>query len=92
MAERIWIRGQKGALEGVQEEAFGDEYHLQELIAEHPELIDGEQIRPDDARRWILIAREKGIEMGTVTISYSREYFSTGSYLMRATDLNLQCD
>ena len=36
-------------------------YHLQELIAEHPELIDGEQIRPDDARRWILIAREKGI-------------------------------
>ena len=31
-------------------------------------------------------------EMGTVTISYSREYFSTGSYLMRATDLNLQCD
>ena len=61
MAERIWIRGQKGALEGVQEEAFGDEYHLQELIAEHPELIDGEQIRPDDARRWILIAREKGI-------------------------------
>ena len=61
MAERIWLRGQDGGLEGVQEEAFGAEHHLQELIAEHPELIDGEQIRPDDARRWILIAREKGI-------------------------------
>ena len=45
----------------MQEETFVTEYHLQELIAEHPELIDGEQIRPDDARRWILIAREKGI-------------------------------
>ena len=61
VAERIWIRGQEGGLEGVQEETFGAEFHLQELIAEHPELIDGEQIRPDDARRWILVGREKGI-------------------------------
>jgi len=29
-------------------------------MAEHPELLDGEQIRPGDARRWILITREKG--------------------------------
>ena len=29
-------------------------------MAEHPELLDGEQIRPSDARRWILITREKG--------------------------------
>ena len=61
MAERIWIRGQKGGFEGVEEETFAAEPHLQELIAEHPELIDGEQIRPDDARRWILVGREKGI-------------------------------
>ena len=26
-----------------------------------PELLDGEQVRPGDPRRWILIAREKGI-------------------------------
>ena len=32
-----------------------------QLIAKHPELLDGEQIRPGDARRWILITREKGI-------------------------------
>ncbi len=61
MAERIWIRGQEGGFEGVKEETFAAESHLQELIAEHPELIDGEQIRPDDARRWILVGREKGI-------------------------------
>lgn len=60
MAERIWIR-QEGRLEGVQEETFRYEDDLQKLIAEHPELIDGEQVRPDDARRWILVAREKGI-------------------------------
>jgi len=48
-------------LEGVQEETFRFEDDLQKLIAEHPELIDGEQVRPDDARRWILVAREKGI-------------------------------
>ncbi|MDE2796633.1 MAG: hypothetical protein OXL34_17595 [Gemmatimonadota bacterium] len=52
MAERIWIRQEEGRLEG-------DD--LQKLIAEYPELIDGEQVRPDDARRWILIGREKGI-------------------------------
>lgn len=61
MAERIWIKDPDGALEGVQEETFGNEFQLQELIAEHPELIDGEQVRPADARRWILIGREKGI-------------------------------
>ncbi len=61
MAERIWMRGQEGGFEGVKEETYAAESHLQELIAEHPELIDGEQIRPDDARRWILVGREKGI-------------------------------
>ena len=61
MAERIYVRRRDGGLEGLQEETFGVEDDLQKLIAEHPEVIDGEQIRPDDARRWILIAREKGI-------------------------------
>lgn len=61
MAERIWIRGREGRFGGLKEETFAAESDLQELIAEHPELIDGEQIRPDDARRWILVEREKGI-------------------------------
>ena len=34
---------------------------MQALIAEHPELLDGQQMRPGDPRRWILITREKGI-------------------------------
>ena len=59
-AERIFtvIDGELKALE---EQAFSREDELQALIAEHPELLDGEQIRPGDARRWILVTREKGI-------------------------------
>ena len=47
MPERIYTSAGDGKLEA--------------LIAEHPELLDGEQICPGDARRWILVTREKGI-------------------------------
>ena len=61
MPERIYTSADDGALEAVEETPFSSENEFQELIAEHPELLDGEQIRPGDARRWILITREKGI-------------------------------
>ena len=59
--ERIYTWTDERALEALEETAFATEDELQALIAEHPELLDGEQIRPGDARRWILIKREKGI-------------------------------
>ena len=61
MSERIYIRVEGGGLEPLEEERFSTEDDLQKLIALHPELLDGEQIRPGDPRRWILITREKGI-------------------------------
>ena len=61
MPERIYTSAEDGALEALEETPFSSEDELQALIAEHPELLDGEQIRPGDARRWILITREKGI-------------------------------
>ena len=61
MSERIYTRGEQGRLEPLEEEPFSTEDELQSLIAEHPELLDGEQIRPGDPRRWLLITREKGI-------------------------------
>ena len=61
MAERIYTRGERGGLEPLEEEPFSTEDELQALVAEHPELLDGEQIRPGDPRRWILITREQGI-------------------------------
>ena len=61
MNERIYTSTGEGGLEPLEETPFPTEDELQQLIAEHPELLDGEQIRPGNARRWILISREKGI-------------------------------
>ena len=61
MTERIYTRDQQGRLEPLEEERFSTEDELQALIAEHPEVLDGEQMRPDDPLRWILITREQGI-------------------------------
>ena len=61
MPERIYTSSKQGKLEALAETPFSSEDELQALIAKHPELLDGEQIRPGDARRWLLIAREKGI-------------------------------
>ena len=61
MPERIYTSTGDGKLEALEETPFPTEDALQALIAEHPELLDGEQIRPGDARRWILVTREKGI-------------------------------
>ena len=61
MAERIYTKNKRGELAPLDEVPFSNEDELQALIANYPELLDGEQIRPDDPRRWILITREKGI-------------------------------
>ena len=61
MAERIYARAGKGGLEPLEEEEFSTEDELQKLIADHPELLDGKQIQPDDPRRWVVVSREMGI-------------------------------
>ena len=59
--EKIFIRSDSSELEPLQEEPFDTEDDLQELVAEYPELLAGEQIDPFNPRRWILIKREQGI-------------------------------
>ncbi len=61
MGERIYLMGRGERLEPLEEELFGTEEELQVLIADHPELLDGEQMRPGDPRRWVLVTREKSI-------------------------------
>ena len=64
MGERIYVMNETDGqqrLEPLMEEPFDLEDTLQALLAKHPELIDGEQIRPGDPRRWILVRREQGI-------------------------------
>ena len=62
MAEKIYIRNASGELEPLIEERFETEDLLQQLIGQHPELLAGDQMRPDDPLRWILIKREMPIE------------------------------
>ena len=61
VTERIYTKAERGVLEPMEEAPFSTEDQLQALIADHPELLDGKQIRPGDPRRWILVTREKGI-------------------------------
>lgn len=61
MPERIYTSAADGTLEAQNEMPFPTEEEFQELIARHPELLDGEQMRPGDPLRWILINREQGI-------------------------------
>ncbi len=37
---------------------FAAENELQQLLAHHPELIGGDQVDPDDPRRYVLVKRE----------------------------------
>lgn len=45
-----------------EEKEFETEGSLQELIAQHPELLAGDRMRPDDPLCWILVQREMPIE------------------------------
>ena len=60
MKDRIFTLKDK-TIEAAEEEPFASEDELQALIANHLELLDGEQIHPGEPRRWLLVSREKGI-------------------------------
>ena len=62
MAEKIYIRNASGTLEPVTEQPFETEAILEGLVAQYPELLAGEQMRPDDPLRWILIKPQMEIE------------------------------
>ncbi len=45
----------------MQEQPYQLEDHLQALLARYPDLIPGDQINPEQPRRWLLVAREMGV-------------------------------
>ena len=61
MTDEIYILKNDGQLEAMREQNFDLEDVLQQLVADHPELLSGQQIDPDNPRRWILVNREQGI-------------------------------
>ena len=48
----------------LEETGYIQESDLQELLADYPDLIPGDQINPDSPRRWLLVSREVGVPDG----------------------------
>lgn len=62
MSEHLYLRREGGIPERLEAQAFENEEALQKLLAEHPDLIDGSAVSPDDEpRRWLVVGREIGI-------------------------------
>ncbi|MGD9755011.1 MAG: hypothetical protein AB7W59_28810 [Acidimicrobiia bacterium] len=50
-----------GGLVEMVAEPYDSEDVLQRLLEQHPSLLAGAQMRPDDPRRWLLVQREAGV-------------------------------
>ena len=50
---------------------FEDEDQLQRALQHQPDLIPGDQVEPDDPRRWLLIDREAGIPVSASSVGRS---------------------
>lgn len=61
LKDAIFLLGDSGMLERVPEQGYASEELLQALIADHPDLLAGEQIDPEDPVRWLLVSREAGV-------------------------------
>ena len=65
MPEELYLQGDDGSLESLKPMPFRDEEELQSLIARFPVLLGGEQMQPEDPRRWLLVGREMGLPEAT---------------------------
>jgi hypothetical protein len=57
---KIYLR-EGSSLVPMRETPYDLEEVLQKLLADYPDLLAGDQIRPSEPRRWLLITREAGI-------------------------------
>ena len=64
MPNTIFYKNDDNQLVPLNETLYEKEDNLQLLIEQNPSLLAGEQITPNDPRRWILIAREMGVPDG----------------------------
>jgi hypothetical protein len=61
MTGRIFLLDSDQSLVPMLETPYEAEVLLQELLAEHPDLLAGEQVDPENPRRWLLLKREAGV-------------------------------
>ncbi len=58
---RIYLIDGNERLEPLAAQDYDSEDLLQRLLAEHPDLLAGDQIDPDSPRRWLLVSREMAV-------------------------------
>jgi hypothetical protein len=61
MAGRIYLLNDGSELIAMEETPYDSEKLLQLLLADHPDLLAGEQVDVENPRRWLLVTREMSI-------------------------------
>lgn len=61
MSGKIYLVGADGDLHTMNEAPYEAETLLQRLLADYPDLLAGDQMRPNSPRRWLLISREVSV-------------------------------
>jgi hypothetical protein len=62
---KIFLVGEgKDNLITLEETGYVTENRMQELLADYPDLLPGDQIDPEAPRRWLLVTRELGVPGG----------------------------
>lgn len=58
MPEKIFSQSGDGQLTSMEAAGYDSEKVLQKLLAEHPDLLAGDQMNADEPRRWLFVTRE----------------------------------
>ena len=61
MPGRIYFLNGSSNLLAMEEAPYDSEKLLQSLLADHPDLLAGEQVNVEEPRRWLLVTREVSV-------------------------------
>jgi hypothetical protein len=64
MSGKIYLLDEGSRLRAMTESAYDSEKLLQRLLAEYPDLLAGDQMNPENPRRWLLVAQEMSVPDG----------------------------
>jgi hypothetical protein len=59
VAGRIYLLKEDSKLLAMEEAPYDSERLLQKLLADHPDLLAGDQIDAEEPRRWLLVTRKR---------------------------------
>ena len=61
MAGKIFVRHESGKMTELTQQHYENEDFFQTLIEDYPSILAGDQINPEQPRKWLLISREMGV-------------------------------